>query len=120
MTPELVIIERITRDDGSFEIGFAIEFQSHGLFAFAFVFVGFGDLCGEADRYQRSGFVVTQAQAQGTVANPLSIHGEGTRGVPGCSAARGWALGKRFGVDPGREVVQGSPTGTLRVFFVPF
>jgi len=74
-----VIIECIPGDGGSFEIGFAVEFQGHGLFAFAFVFVGFGDLCCEADRYRRSGFVITQAEAQGAVANPLSIDSQGTR-----------------------------------------
>ena len=73
-----VIIECIAGDDGAFEIGFLVEFQGHGLFAFAFVFVRFGDLGSKADGYRRSGFVVTQTQAQGTVSDPLSINGQST------------------------------------------
>ena len=52
-----VVIECIARDGGSFEIGLAVKFERYGLFAFAFIFVCFGDLCGEADRYRGSGFV---------------------------------------------------------------
>jgi hypothetical protein len=73
-----VVIERIAREGGPLEIGFAIEFQCHGLFAFTFVFVGLGGLGSKADSDRRSGFVVTDAQAQSTVADPLSINCQST------------------------------------------
>jgi hypothetical protein len=109
-----VVIERIAREGGPFEIGFAIEFQCDGLFAFTFVFVGSGGLGSKADRDRRSGFVVTDAQAQSTVADPLSINCQSAwQGAQVAAQPEVQALLKGLRVDLGEEIVQGSPTGNL-------
>ena len=109
-----VVVEGIACDDGPFEVGFFVEFESYSLFAFTFVFIGFGDFGGETDRHGRSGFVLAQAETQGAIANPLSINGQGTRECSQIALQPGvQALREGFGIDLSQKVLQGIPTGNL-------
>ena len=82
-----------------------IKSQSHGLLAFAFIFVGFGDLIGKADCDRRAGLVVAQTQAQRPVTDPFAINGQGPweraqiRAQPGAQT-----FGEFFDVDLGQDL----------------
>src|SRR5690606_19086966 len=66
----------VAGDGDVLEVDLVVQAVGHGLFAFAFVVVGFREVVGDADGDGSSGFVVAQADGEDGVADPFAIDGQ--------------------------------------------